>query len=140
MTLQLRNSKTVSGRWLFNPAVMPSKNCASNLQSTKSFRNPPIRAAFHLHPLGEPQSNQISSPLSPRSPQVTCDEQIQKWRRRDQARRMGRRRSRSRRLGSGLKVSAPTMTSKDLFPRDCSKTRVLSTGAPLFANLSPWKI
>jgi hypothetical protein len=44
---------------------MPSKNCASHLQSAKNFPNPPNRAALRLHPLGEPQSNQISLPLSP---------------------------------------------------------------------------
>jgi hypothetical protein len=50
-TLQLRNSKPVPGRWLFNPAVTPGKIRASNLQSAKKFPNPPIRAALHLHPL-----------------------------------------------------------------------------------------
>jgi hypothetical protein len=57
-----------SSRWLFNPAITPSKNCASNLQSAKNFPNPPIRAALRLHPLGEPHPSQISSPLSPQRP------------------------------------------------------------------------
>jgi hypothetical protein len=68
MTLQLQNSKTASNRWLFNPAVTLSKNCASNLQFAKNRQNPPNRAALRLHPLGEPQSIQISPPLSPQPP------------------------------------------------------------------------
>jgi hypothetical protein len=66
---RLFNFETVKlYRWLFNPAVTPSKICASNLQSTKNFPNPPIRAALRLHPLGEPQPSQISSPLPPQPP------------------------------------------------------------------------
>jgi hypothetical protein len=50
---------------LFNPAVTPSKICASNRQSAKNFPNPPIKAALRLQPLREPQPSQISSPLFP---------------------------------------------------------------------------
>jgi hypothetical protein len=65
MSLQLRNSKTVFGRWLFNPAVTPGKIRASNLQSAKKFPNPLIRAAFRLHPLEKAliQPN-LSAPFS----------------------------------------------------------------------------
>jgi hypothetical protein len=68
MTLQLQNSRTLPSRWLFNPAVMPSKYCASNLQSAKNFQNPPNRATRRLLLLIEPQSAQISPPLSLQPP------------------------------------------------------------------------
>jgi hypothetical protein len=68
MTLQLQSNKTVPNGWLFNPVATLSKNCASNLQSAKNFPNPSNRAALHLLPLGEPQSTQISLPLSPQPP------------------------------------------------------------------------
>jgi hypothetical protein len=64
MTLELWNSKSVSGRWLFNPAVTPGKIRASNLQSAKKFSNPQSdpHSAFTL--LEKPQTSQISPPLS----------------------------------------------------------------------------
>jgi hypothetical protein len=76
---------------------------------------------------------------SPRSPRATHGERIQRWRPRNR-RRMGRRRRRSRHPRSGHTVSAPLTILIGLFPRGCSKTRILSIGAPHSANLSPWKM
>jgi hypothetical protein len=77
---------------------------------------------------------------SPRSPRATRGERIQRWRPRNR-RMMGRRsRRRSRHPGSGHIVSAPSTILIGLFPRGCSKTRILSIGAAHSVNLSPWKM
>jgi hypothetical protein len=68
MTLQLQNSKPVSGRWLFNPAVTQGKIRASNLQSAKKFPNPQSDQHFAFIPFEKPQTSQISSPLCPQPP------------------------------------------------------------------------
>jgi hypothetical protein len=75
MTLEFRNSKTVSCHWLFNPTVTPGKIRASKLQSAKKFPNPQSNPRSTFTPLEGPNLAKSLRPFL-RSPQATRGEQI----------------------------------------------------------------
>jgi hypothetical protein len=139
MTLQLRNSKAVSGRWLFNPAVTPGKIRASNLQSAKKFPNPQSDPRFAFIPFEKPQTSQISLPLSPQRPSYLWQTDLE----------MAPKRS-SEKDGKGKESQPPSgewTYSKcsnnelmNLVSEGLLQVKSLVNWHPLFANLFLWKM
>jgi hypothetical protein len=142
-TLQLRNSKLVSGRWLFNPAVirvkpvLPIFNPPSNFRVPNQIRAPPSppltspQLAESLHPFFvAPEHMQVTQFVTNRS-EMTPKRSNKKD---------GKGKESQPPSGEWIYSKCSNNDLLNLLSEGLLQGKISSTDALLFANLFPWRM